>query len=254
MELIKSKDSRYTDYENLLLRRDSLRKQAEQYRMEYTRTFGELQIGIFRLKIQCIEMKKKIAYCQQRANRGLPISESDLEQYIDSVMAEYYEQLDDMVTEANDARKTGTVTPAELRRIKDIYRHLVKKIHPDRRPDLAEDDFLKECWKQIQTAYVCNQLEDLEELKFKVDSYLEYLGDHGISVDIPDIEEKIDRVTKEIQRILETNPYQYRFLLEDLDEVSAKMTQLEDERRSYAEYLQQLTGILAQFRIERMAS
>ena len=45
--IIKVRNASYARYEELLLRRDAVRKSAFQYGQEYTRTFGELILKVF---------------------------------------------------------------------------------------------------------------------------------------------------------------------------------------------------------------
>lgn len=254
MELVKNRDSRYTDYENLLLRRDALRKDGEQYALSYIKIFGDLMNEVFQKKIECIEKKKKIAYCQARINKGLEINEHELNNYIESTMTEYYEQLEEMITETLAAKQGMPVSVSKLRKIKEIYRYLAKMIHPDKRPDLADDPQIKELWKQIVLAYTFNSLDDLEELKFKVEMYLEDLGDEDLEIEIPDIEDKITKVTEEIQKILETIPYQYRYILEDDIVIANRKREMQKELKNYTDYSKQLDEVLSQFRIVRLSS
>ena len=46
-DIIKVKNTAYTKYEEVLLRRDNLRKEAEHYHMEYIRVFGDLITDAF---------------------------------------------------------------------------------------------------------------------------------------------------------------------------------------------------------------
>ena len=91
-ELIREKDSRYEEYESLLNRRDSIKKEGERFRLEYLRVFGDLVSEIFRTKISCISKKKQIAWCQARVNRGEALNRAELENYIEAAMADYNEQ------------------------------------------------------------------------------------------------------------------------------------------------------------------
>ena len=254
MDLIKIKDSRYTDYENLLLRRDALKKEGEQYALEYIRQFGDLMVEVFKWKIECIQKKKKIAYCQRCANQGIAINEAELNAYIESVMAEYQQQLDDLISDNTAAKGSTAVSIVELKKIKDIYYYLAKKIHPDKRPDLAHDEKIRTLWRQIVIAYNHNCLDDLEELKFKVDSYLASIGDNNVTVEIPDIEEKIRKVMDEVEKIMDTLPYQYKFIVEDEDEIQQKKADLKDELESYKSYSEQLDEVLKQFKIVRFTA
>ena len=53
-DIIKVKNTAYSKYEEVLLRRDNLRKEAEHYHMEYIRVFGDLITDAFEKKIECI--------------------------------------------------------------------------------------------------------------------------------------------------------------------------------------------------------
>ena len=64
MEIIHISDGDYTHYEELLLERDRLEQEAEQYRMAYIREFGKLNTDLFKEKIDSIALKKSIAFCQ----------------------------------------------------------------------------------------------------------------------------------------------------------------------------------------------
>ena len=75
------------------------------------------------------------------------------------------------------------------------------------------------------------------------------MREHKISllidkIEIPDIEEKISELEQEIQRIMETDPYQYKFLLGDKEAVEEKKRSLEEELKQYQDYGEQLDGIL----------
>ena len=251
MTIIKVKDSRYEEYESLLLRRDSLRRDAEQYSISYTQVFGDLIIKVFKKKIECIAKKKKIAYCQKQQNKSLPINEDELERYLEQVMWMYEEELNDLIEE-NKAVKEATVAgPLELRKIKELYYKLAKLIHPDMRPDLSDDKDIQEFWRRIVIAYNFNQLDELEELDFQVNNYLNNINNEDITIEIPNIEEKINKVKEDITKILSTNPYQYKFILEDDEEIEAYKKELEDEYKNYEDYSKELDEVLSGFEIVR---
>ena len=148
----------------------------------------------------------------------------------------------------NSAARSGSpVSFSDLKKIKEIYRHLAKLIHPDRRPDLAENDIIRDLWNQIVAAYTYNQLEALEELKFQTERYLASLSDNSVDFQIPNLEEKLSKLREEIQDILTSLPYTYRFIIEDEEETKDRKRELEDELKSYTEYAKQLDEVLSTF-------
>lgn len=252
-ELIKSEADRkgIDKYEELLLRRDNLLKEAEQYQIGYFREFGDLMVESFRIRIDCIKKKKIIAYCQQQVNYGKPINGAQLDNFIKREMETYQKDLDAMIAHNKAVREAGTVSQHDLLKIKKIYHGLAKLIHPDLHPELEGDPKIREFWARIVTAYEHNRLEDIEDLDFQVRKYLED-SEHGASeIVIPDLESKIKRVEEEIDKIISTDPYLYKLLLADAEAVEAKKAEIREEIRSYTEYAKQLDELIAQFRIER---
>ena len=64
-------------------------------------------------------------------------------------------------------------------------------------------------------------------------------------VEVPDLEEKIAALEEEIAMITDTNPYQYKFLLDDPEAVSEKADAMQEEIRQYREYDAKLDEMLA---------
>ena len=85
VEIIKTENSggSLARYEEVLLRRDSLRKKAEQYQISYFRVFGDLLVDSFTIRVECIKKKKIIAYCQMHVNQGKLINGASLDHFIE---------------------------------------------------------------------------------------------------------------------------------------------------------------------------
>ena len=96
-------------------------------------------------------------------------------------------------------------------------------------------------------AYNCNDKKGMQELELLTTTALEQLGVGTLEIEIPDIEEKIAEIEGEIVTIRETDPYQYKYLLEDSKAVDEKKADLARELKSYEEYDNQLDKILEEF-------
>lgn len=255
MDVIKVKNTSYTRYEEVLLRRDNLRKEAEYYHMEYIMVFGDLIIQTFEKKIECIKKKKMIAYCQRQVNRGKKIDEADLDNYIAHEMERYRQDLHSMINDVNAVKDSERISDSEYEMIKKIYYKLVKMIHPDIHPQFADDETIKDYWQRIAIAYTYNRLEELEELELLVISYLEKkeqdMPDIGSDIKIEDIDYKIAAAEEEISNIINTNPYLYKVLLRNKEDVLRRKQEYLDEIASYDVYSAQLDEILGAFEIER---
>lgn len=245
-EIIRIKKLSYGRYEELLMRRDGLRKEAFHYEREYVREFGDLILEVFRLKVECIRQKKTIEFCQTALNYGQAVDQEKLQAYLQKELESFNRQLDEMILDNEAAKHSKKITELELLQIKKIYHRLVKKIHPDINPIVEQSEKLQELWQRAITAYNCNDLAMLQETEVLVNKALEKLGAGEADIEIPNIDEKISELEEEITRIRETDPYQYRFLLENPEAVEEKKAELEAEKKAFEEYSNQLEGILTE--------
>lgn len=244
MDLIKSTDSKYEEYENLLLERDQITKEAGQIWTVYLQLFGKLITDNYEEKLECIKCKKTIAYYQNALNHGGVVDSAAMEKYMEQEMAEYYANLRRMLKENEDANNAGTSTPYEVARAKTLYRRLAKLIHPDINPETDHSKELQELWQRILIAYHHNDVKDLSELEVLVRKVLKELGSEDVKVDIPDIEEKIEALKSEIEGIKQTEPYCLRYLVEDEEAAEKKKTELREELETYQKYHKELNEVI----------
>ena len=93
------------EYEELLVKRDQLNKEAASYMVVYTQEYGDLVVENFELKVECIKIKKMISYCRRRINRGLVVNSDHMLRDIDKEMTLYYAELKDLVEHTKSAKK-----------------------------------------------------------------------------------------------------------------------------------------------------
>lgn len=245
-EIIKIKEEGYTEYEELLLRRDRLRKEAHLLQKEYTAEFGTLITAIFEKKISCIRKKKTISFCQTTLNYGTKIDQDALQEYLAQEMQEYEKQLTDMIRENEAVRNIEYISGETVIKIKRLYHKLAKKIHPDIFPKTNEIPELKDLWQMIVVSYNANDLEELQDAEVLVNKFLSDKGISDEQIQIHNIREKIEQIREQILKIKGTNPYQYKFLLRDKQCVERKKQELRQTFKEYDEYEQTLDQVLEQ--------
>ncbi|MCF0122562.1 MAG: hypothetical protein HUJ67_00450 [Ruminiclostridium sp.] len=236
----------YEKYEKLLLERDALRKEAGSCLTAYIKEFGEFITKVFEKKIDCISRKKSIAFCQAAVNRGEPVNASELQNYIETTMREYNAQLAQMIEEYREAQKVGTSTEYDCIRSKLLYRRIAKLIHPDISPKAWEYPEIADLWNRTLTAYGLNDAEELTAIEVLVHKALD---DHGFEpgeLVLENLDERIAQLEEEISKIISTDPYRYKDLLEDAAAVAEKKRALEEEYASYARYADELEKTLKQ--------
>ena len=246
-ELTTINDGAYKKYEELLLKRDELRKESFQLERAYMREFGDLILEVFQMKIECIRKKKSIEYCQYYANRGESVDQDNLQAFLQKEMEEYQSKLDDMIKDNDASKKATQVAESDLMKIKKIYHRLVKQIHPDVNPEMDKNEELKGLWTRLVIAYNCNDLKEMQETEVLITAQVSKLKPGALDIKIPDIAERIEALEAEIEKIRNTDPYRYKFLLDDEDSVETKRKSLLDELKEYEEYGKQLDAVLEGF-------
>lgn len=240
MEIVHIANGDYERYEELLLQRDQLEKEAFCYQQAYTREFGELTVEAFRLKVDCISRKKSIAFYIAAKNRGESADKDQLAEFLKQQMAAYQSRLDEMIRERDSAQRGKPISAVRVGEIKKIYRRIAKLLHPDLSPLTAQYPVLADYFQRVMIAYQCNDLEELRELEVLINKVL---GDNGIetvNVTVPDIGGRILALEEEIENILTTEPYLYRDLLDDVFRVQEKKDELTKEIEEYRTYKEQL--------------
>ncbi len=240
MELIKSADSKYERYEEFLLVKDQLEKEAGQIWTQYLREFGQLISDVFEKKVESIKRKKIIAYYQQQINRGEVVDPAAMEEFLKAEMAAYYAQLKQMLEDTRRCKESKLSSAYEVKRSKELYRRIAKLLHPDMNPETDRHEPLRELWVRTLIAYHANNVKELSEIEVLVRKTLKDLGLGDERAAIPDIEERMKELEREIKEIKTTEPYTYRYLLESDDATEQKKKDLTDELDAYEHYIKQL--------------
>jgi len=242
--LIKVKNSSYSKYEELLLRRDKLKKDAFNYSMDYIKEFGDKTLKVYKKQIACIKIKKEIYYCQTILNQGGKLKQSELNKYIKKEMKKYKEELNKMIEENESAKNSTIISQSDLLEIKKIYRKIAKNLHPDINPKTKDSKDLLDLWNRVVIAYNCNNLNEIETLEVLVNKALEELKLGKMEIEIPNIEEKIVELESEINKIITTDPYLYKDILEDKEKVKELKKDFDEEYLDYKSYERELKSIL----------
>ena len=250
MEIIYKEDSRYTEYENLLLERDRYRKEASNMMDKYIRIFGDQITAVFKQKIACIERKKMLSYCMMYYNRGESVDTAKVQAQIKTEMSEYQKQLDQMIEESEACKNAKTIPESDALRVKQIYRSIAKKLHPDLNPLTEQHEELAELWQRTASAYRCNDLKEIEETEVLVEKALSALGEGKNEISIPDIDEKTEKLREEIEHIKTTDPYLFYRIFANENLIAEKKKALEYELKEYTDYRTQLEDELKKFIVE----
>ena len=240
--------NKFEKYAALLIRRDQLLKEAGILEDEYLREFGDEMYQLYELKVACIELKKKIHFCQAAKNRGEKINAEKMEDVIEEEMKQYYLELEELFASVQGVKTVRTSPQHVVLAVKKKYRELAKMIHPDMHPFTQDDGTLMDLWNRAVNAYHMNDEDELEEIEVLIRFRLEELGyGEDTPIEIEDLDEKIFNLSAEIEEIMNTDPYQYKMLFHRHDLLEEKHTELKNEVDSFTKYQEELEGMLQTF-------
>ena len=251
MNLIQTlSQNQYEEYEALIISKEEYKRKQNQFYTLYIHEFGDLLTESFKQKIECIKLKKMITFCITKSNHNQTINQSELDQYIKDAMSSYNDKLNDLVEENNACKDLVEYDMHHIMLVKKIYRRIAKIIHPDVNAKLYEHQEIKDLWLRTTIAYNALDIDELQEIEVLINKVMKENNYDDLDIEIENIEDKIHQLEEEIQIITTTNPYMYKYLLEDKELVSERKQELQDEIDEYKQYASTLKETLNNYKIE----
>lgn len=200
-------------YRSLIIKRDELKKQAEENQKYNYQMYDDLYKEYYGLMVECIFLKKRIAYCQRCKNHHIRIYKEELEGYMDVVKEDYMHELEELRT--HKKRVKQYLSDEDMKRAKKIFKRIIKRMNQDR-----------PLWKRALESYRYNNLNDLKDIEMLVDYERQSIRKN---LDIIYLATQIERIKKEIEsyenreplpreEFLEKEIFKYRLYKHDLDQ------------------------------------
>lgn len=199
-------------YRSLIIERDELKKQAEENQKNNYQMYKDLYKEYYGLMVECIFLKKRIAYCQRCKNHHIKIYKEELEGYMDAVKEDYMHELEDLRTHKKRVKRH--LSDEDMKQAKKIFKRIIKRIDQD-----------NPLWERSLESYRYNNLNDLKDIEMLVDydtqsirknlemTYLT-IQIERLKKEIESIENRNSKITKEY---LEKEIIKYRLYKHDLD-------------------------------------
>lgn len=228
-ELVSAAD-RYMEYENLVMEKERLKKEARAAGDDYFLIFGQLILKHYTAQVRIIRLKKEIALMQLAINKGEIPDHSRIQKQLKLIIANYAKEVRSMKSQYSALKNAETVSSEDLKKISKIYLKMAHLIHPDLHPELSEDPDARALWEELSFCYQNNDLPGIEEVQVHILKFLDSGSmKEQILQNIPDLDERIDRLKSEIEKIRTTRPYTYTDLIRDPVRVQRKIEEMEQE-------------------------
>lgn len=217
---------------------------------EYMSKVGVLEYKLFEFQCKILRLKRKIELYQQKINRQEQPNEKEIEKKLDIEYKEYEEKLNKMSNDLQDAlnrKNYGILSEENAKELKNIYRKLIKRLHPDLNKDNSEKN--KKLLLQVTYAYENGDLETLKNLELLIEEISEEEKIEMNELDeLKAIKNKYEEIIKgllhSIKKIKESFPYNKKEFLKNDILVQKRKEELENEMNMYKEVYLNLENIL----------
>ncbi len=234
----------FDEYESLLLQFDRVQKEAEQSHIAFLRRFGCLLTEYLQEAIEAIRRKKILLRYLDFAKTGQSVDRDELHASIDEEMKEYYDGLRQMRRQIMVYKEAKQFSARETILAGEAYRRIAKNLHPGINPKTECQEELRNLWKRTRTAYRENDVPELRNLELLVRKALRDQENASGCSEIPDLREKIRNLKAEIRKIVNSEPYTYRYLLEDSEKCAKRERDLCDEIAACRQYQDEKTKLI----------
>ena len=176
---------------------EDLNKKKESLESIYMSKLGALIFLKFEKEIEYRKLKKKLNLLIQSKNKNEKIDINKIDDILKLEIKSFYKELESIREKMNDSKiylESPILNDEEVKKIKELFRKLAKKLHPDINKNLTKEEI--ELWNKIKEAYENNDLVSLIVLEGIIDN-IEIKED----VSIDSIEENIEKIKNKIEKI-----------------------------------------------------
>lgn len=177
-------------YRSLIIKRDELKKQVEENQKDNYQMYADSYKEYYSLMVECIFLKKRIAYCQRCKNHHIKIYKEELEGYMDAVKEDYMHELEKLRTHKKIVKQH--LSDEDMKQAKKIFKRIIKRINPQH-----------SLWERAVESYRYNNLNDLIDIEMLVDYEKQSIRK---KLDMTYLTTQIERIKKEIESIENRNP------------------------------------------------
>lgn len=177
-------------YRSLIIKRDELKKQVEENQKDNYQMYADSYKEYYSLMVECIFLKKRIAYCQRCKNHHIKIYKEELEGYMDAVKEDYMHELEELRTHKKIVKQH--LSDEDMKQAKKIFKRIIKRIDQDH-----------PLWERALESYRYNNLNDLIDIEMLVDYEKQSIRK---KLDMTYLTTQIERIKKEKESIENRNP------------------------------------------------
>ena len=212
----------------------------------YTKWIGAYKYEEFSLQVTIKRQQRKAALIQARINRDEPVVIEAIEQQLDEEFAEYERLLQEQLEQikaASEILETPLLSEEDAMELKQLYRLIVKRLHPDWNPNLTQEE--RDLFVRAQVAYKMTNIQELRNILLMIDTKkTDTRQDIDIEAEIAKYEQSIADMQERIEKLEQTFPFTMRKMLEDeeqlkkqQEEIQANIVKLRKDEEKWMAYV-----------------
>ena len=232
-----------TELSMLLLERDELQFViCKNIETEYMLKLGSIEYKAYEAQCLFLRLKRKIELIQAKKNRQEKVIVSAIEETLDSEFAEYQKQLNERIDKMNDALKRSkaeVLSDEDNKKLKKLYRKIVKALHPDINPDVSQAQV--QLFDNAVQAYKNGDLNTLRIIGEMVGNSSLPEQHKDALTQLNEEKERLQNLLKairdSIEQIKSEYPYTMKEIIEDEEQTEQKKKELENILSQYNELI-----------------
>ena len=196
---------------------------------QYVLEFGLFEYELYKLELKIDKLKRKIQLIQIEINHENEVDLNKIDEILAHEFEEYEKQLQAQIDEIKSLEdiKTKELSDEEFKKLKKLYKLLIKRLHPDLNPNqtFLEYNLFLSTVKHFENG-------DLKGLE-SISAILPEKGAEEIS-EIDDLKNLVEEYEKRICDVKKDYPYNKKGLLDDKDsgkEYKQMLIELIDDRK-----------------------
>jgi hypothetical protein len=200
----------------------------------YLSTVGEKQHEVFCLRTKIAVIKLRIELIQAYINRNEMPELKTVDEEIHIRFADHKKKIEENVRQLSAAKeymKNSFISADEMKEMKDTYRIIIKKLHPDINPGLSE--YETELFIKAQAAYHLGSFMALREILLSLDLAKDSADSISQSEEfartVLQLEKNVKNLRKQIEELERSFPFIYRKELNDKEWISSIQKKLDED-------------------------
>jgi len=198
----------------------------------YLEKLGRLQLELLEKQTEANRLAMKMKLIQAAINRNVQPDLLAIEKELNKRLQDYYARIEAQTAALDKASSVlqQLLPEEEAQKLKEIFRLLCKRLHPDLNPNQPEED--KELFIKVKAAYDLRRISDLQSILLYLDDskkeQLLQISKNEKAERIGYLEKQIEILNEKIAQLKQRFPFTFADLISD----EAYISQRQDELRS----------------------